>query len=136
MVHEFVHEPQYCFEVWRSTAPVQAPQALFTQLCVPVLQLPQLRVVPFWHATHMPLLARHSGVAPEQAVWFVHAPEVEQRRGVRPTQSRAPGWQIAHFLLTQMAVLQSELWVQASPTSQLPQFTPGPVQELKLCHVP
>jgi len=68
LVHEVVHEPQYCLDVCRSTAPVQLPQALFVQVCVPVLQLPQLRVLPFWHATHRPVLARHSGVAPEQAV--------------------------------------------------------------------
>ena len=45
-----------------ATAPVQEPQALLLQVCVPLLQLPQLRVVPFKQATQAPVLGRHSGV--------------------------------------------------------------------------
>jgi hypothetical protein len=91
-LQEVLQLPQYCSEVLRSTAPAQLPQALLVpHVCVPVLQLPQLREAPLKHATHMPVLGRHSGVVPEQAVWFIHAPAVEQRRGVVPTQSRAPG---------------------------------------------
>jgi hypothetical protein len=47
LAHEFEQEPQYCLEVCRSTAPPQVPHALFTQACVPVLQLPHGREVPF-----------------------------------------------------------------------------------------
>ena len=83
--------PQCCSDVLRSTAPLQVPHALLLHVCVPVLQLPQLRVDPFEHATHIPVLARHTGVFPEQAVWFVQAPSFEHRRGVVPRQSRVPG---------------------------------------------
>jgi hypothetical protein len=68
-VQEVLQLPQYCSDVLRSTAPVQVPQALLVpQVCVPVLQLPQLREAPLEHATHMPVLGRHSGVFPEQVV--------------------------------------------------------------------
>jgi hypothetical protein len=46
------------------------------QACVPALQVPQARD-PLKHSTHRPVLVKHSGVAPEQAVWLVQAPEIE-----------------------------------------------------------
>jgi hypothetical protein len=44
---EVLQEPQYCFDVLRSTAPEQVPHVLPLQVCVPVLQLPQAREAPF-----------------------------------------------------------------------------------------
>lgn len=134
--HEVVQLPQYCLEVLRSTAPTQAPQALLLQVCVPVLQLPQLRVAVPKHATHWPVLGKHSGVVPVQLVWFVHAPLVEHRRGVAPTQPREPGSHTAHLPLTQNPVAQSAFLPQASPTPQLPQLMPGPEHEFRLTNAP
>ena len=67
-VQEVLQEPQYCFEVWRSTAPEQVPHWLLLQDCVPVLQLPQLRESPLVQATHAPVLDRQTGVLPVQPV--------------------------------------------------------------------
>jgi hypothetical protein len=49
---ELLHEPQYCSDVWRSTAPVQLPHWLPEQAWLPLLQLPQLRDAPAKQATH------------------------------------------------------------------------------------
>ena len=90
-VHDVVHEPQYCSDVFRSTAPVQLLHWLLLQVWLPVLQLPQGREAPFRQATHWPELGRHSGVLPLQLVWFDQVPSVKHERGVAPTHSRAPG---------------------------------------------
>lgn len=129
--------PQYCVEVLRSTAPRQLPQALLLQVCVPVLQLPQLRVLLPEQATHCPVLGRHSGVLPVQLVWFVQAPLAEHRRGVAPTHPTAPGSHTAHLPATQYPLLlQSVFLVQASPTPQFPQLIPGPEHEFRLTNAP
>jgi hypothetical protein len=109
---------------------------LLLQLWVPLLQLPQLCDAPFKQATHCPVLARHSGMLPEQLGWFTHDPSLEHERGVAPTQSRVVGWHTAHLLPTQNPLLHSEVWVQASPTLQLPQLIPGPEHEFRLSNTP
>lgn len=130
------HEPQFCVLVLRSTAPLQVPQALLAQVWLPLLQLPQFCVAPFRQATHWPELARHWGVLPEQVVWLVQAPLLEQSRGVAPTQPLSPGLQAAHFWPTQKPVAQSAALVQASPTPQLPQLMLGPEHEFRLTNAP
>ena len=131
-----MHEPQYCFEVLRSTAPVQVPHWLLLQDCVPVLQLPQLRVSPFVHATHCPVLGRHTGELPEQLVWFDQVPSGMHKRGVTPRQSRVPGSHTAHLLFTQKPFLQSAALLQGSPMLQLPQLMPAPEHEFRLSNEP
>jgi len=101
-----------------------------------VLQLPQLRVAVPKHATHFPVLGKHSGVVPVQPVWLVQAPLAEHRRGVAPTQPGAPGSHTAHLPATQYPVVQSALVPHASPTPQLPQLIPGPEHEFRLTNAP
>lgn len=133
---DVLQEPQYCDEVFRSTAPLQLPHWLLLHVCVPVLQLPQLRESPVVHATHWPELGRHTGVLPEQLVWFVQLPSVPHRRGVTPTHWWSPGLQAAHLLPTQKPVLHSVLWLQGSPRLQLPQLMPAPEHEFRLLKIP
>jgi hypothetical protein len=73
-----LHAPQCVLEDCRLGWLAQAPHWLLAlQDCVPPLQVPQARE-PLRHSTQRPVLARHCGVAPEQAGWLVHAPELEQ----------------------------------------------------------
>jgi hypothetical protein len=115
---------------------VQVPQALLLHVCVPVLQLPQLRVAPSKQATHWPVLGRHWGVLPEQLFWFVQTPSLEHKRGVEPTHSTLSGSQTTQRSWTQIPVLHSESSAQGSPTPQLPQLIPGPEHEFRLSNEP
>ena len=100
------HDPQYCLELFKSTAPLHVPHWLFAHVCVPVLQLPQLRVAPFWHGTQSPVLARHSGVAPEQALSATHVPPWHSSGTLALRQRRvlAAGSQALHSLPTHCGV--------------------------------